>query len=83
MPEAIWFLVWVVPAFYLATFTHELGHYAAARLVGIPIEAFGVGFRPATRVRRGGENPIAGTRRLREPVLALVRVCRGRARSRA
>lgn len=39
-------LVYFVVAIAFLILIHEIGHYAAARLVGIPIQEFGIGFPP-------------------------------------
>ncbi|NDF04414.1 MAG: RIP metalloprotease RseP, partial [Betaproteobacteria bacterium] len=46
----------------LLVFLHEMGHYAAARTVGVYVERFSVGFGPklvAWRDRRGCEWVLA------------------------
>ncbi len=39
-------LVWFILIIGLSIFIHELGHYLAARLQGVRVKAFGVGFGP-------------------------------------
>ena len=36
-------------------FIHELGHYLAARHVGVRVEAFSIGFPPTALAKRIGE----------------------------
>src|SRR4051812_23964152 len=52
-------LIWIVPLFIvmlsILVFVHELGHFATARLFGISVEEFAIGFPPrAFAIRRGG-----------------------------
>lgn len=42
----IWFIIEVVIGFGLLIFVHELGHFLAAKLVGIRVERFSLGFPP-------------------------------------
>ncbi len=44
-----------VVAFGLLIIVHELGHYVAARRMGVPVERFSVGFGPVVWSRRRGE----------------------------
>ncbi|NBV89383.1 MAG: RIP metalloprotease RseP, partial [Betaproteobacteria bacterium] len=51
-------LLWFLLAVGLLVFIHEMGHYLAARSVGLPVERFSVGFgRVLFRIqdRRGCE----------------------------
>jgi regulator of sigma E protease len=52
-------LLWIIPLFIvmlsILVFVHELGHFLTARLFGISVEEFAIGFPPrAFAVRRGG-----------------------------
>lgn len=61
MPVLPTFLSWVlavflaVLAFGLLVFIHEAGHFVAARLSGMRVERFSVGFGPVLRSRRRGQ----------------------------
>lgn len=50
-------LTWVAPiiVFGLVVFVHELGHFIAAKLVGVYAPRFSIGFGPALLRRRVGE----------------------------
>jgi regulator of sigma E protease len=50
-------LTWIAPiiVFALVIFVHELGHFVAAKLVGVYAPRFSVGFGPALWRRRYGE----------------------------
>lgn len=50
----IWAGVVVVLLFSLAIFVHELGHYLAARRLGLVIDTFAIGFGPALWKRKIG-----------------------------
>lgn len=49
----------VIAALSALVFVHELGHYIAARLVGIRIEEFAIGFGPRIAMRKRGETIYA------------------------
>ncbi len=47
--------LWVVPVLGVLIVVHEMGHFFSARLLGIKVEEFGVGFPPRIfAIRRGG-----------------------------
>src|SRR6476659_10687553 len=47
--------LWIVPVLGSLVFIHELGHFVTARLLGIRVEEFGIGFPPRMfAVRRNG-----------------------------
>ena len=50
-------LTWIAPliVFGLVVFVHELGHFLAAKAVGVYAPRFSIGFGPALLKRRGGE----------------------------
>lgn len=50
----IWAGIVVVLLFSLAIFVHELGHYLAARRLGLVIDTFAIGFGPALWKRKIG-----------------------------
>jgi regulator of sigma E protease len=58
MLHAVWTTTWVtlvvVLFFGLTIFVHELGHYVSARLLGLVVETFSIGFGPALWKRRRG-----------------------------
>ncbi len=49
-----WFIAFVVLSFLI--FFHELGHYLAARLMGVYVEVFSIGFGPKLASFRAFEN---------------------------
>src|SRR5207245_5508476 len=47
--------LWIVPVLGVLVVIHELGHFVSARLLGIKVEEFGVGFPPRIfAIRRNG-----------------------------
>jgi len=44
--KSAWHIFLVLVGFCLVIFVHELGHFIMARLVGIRVEAFAIGFGP-------------------------------------
>jgi regulator of sigma E protease len=51
----------VVASLALIIFVHELGHFLAAKLSGLPVERFSIGFPPhLLKVRRGGTEYCIG-----------------------
>src|SRR6476659_10642491 len=47
--------LWIVPVLGSLVIIHELGHFFSARLLGIKVEEFGIGFPPrAVAFRRNG-----------------------------
>lgn len=46
MPGSLLNALWIVPILGVLILVHELGHFFAARLVGIRVEEFGIGFPP-------------------------------------
>lgn len=46
MPSSFLSALWIVPVLGLLILVHELGHFFAARLVGITVEEFGMGLPP-------------------------------------
>ncbi|MDQ3327855.1 MAG: RIP metalloprotease RseP [Chloroflexota bacterium] len=47
--------LWIIPVLGLLVFVHELGHFVTARLNGIRVDEFGLGFPPRLfGIRRGG-----------------------------
>lgn len=49
---SVWAGVCVALLFSLAIFIHEFGHFLAARLLGLQVDAFAIGFGPAIWKRR-------------------------------
>ena len=49
---SVWAGVCVALLFSLAIFIHEFGHYLAARMLGLKVDAFAIGFGPALWKRR-------------------------------
>ena len=61
------YVFWVILALGILVFVHELGHFLAARLFGMRVDAFSIGFPPVlARIRRGateyrlGAVPLGG-----------------------
>jgi regulator of sigma E protease len=61
------YVFWVVLALGILVFVHELGHFLAARLFGMRVDAFSIGFPPVlARLKRGdteyrlGAVPLGG-----------------------
>jgi len=54
-PQRFWNILMVLMGFGAVIFVHELGHFAAAKSVGILVEAFSIGFGPV----------VAGIKRIR------------------
>jgi len=52
MTNNVWVLAVLVVLFGVTIFVHELGHYLAARLCGLVVEVFSIGFGPAIWKRR-------------------------------
>lgn len=46
MPSGFFNALWIVPILGVLILVHELGHFLAARLVGIRVEEFGMGLPP-------------------------------------
>lgn len=47
--------LWIIPVLGLLVFVHELGHFVTARLNGIRVDEFGLGFPPRLfGIKRGG-----------------------------
>src|SRR5438477_5667326 len=47
--------LWIVPVLGVLVIVHELGHFVSARLLGIKVEEFGLGFPPRIfAIRRNG-----------------------------
>ena len=47
--------LWIVPVLGILVVIHELGHFVSARMLGIRVEEFGIGFPPrAVRLFRAG-----------------------------
>src|SRR4051812_1854028 len=47
--------LWIVPVLGVLVVVHELGHFVSARLLGIRVEEFGIGFPPRIfAIRRNG-----------------------------
>jgi regulator of sigma E protease len=46
MPSGLLNSLWIVPILGILILVHELGHFVAARLVGIRVEEFGMGLPP-------------------------------------
>src|SRR5438045_8225767 len=47
--------LWIVPVLGVLVIGHEMGHFFAARWLGIKVEEFGIGFPPrAFAIRRNG-----------------------------
>src|SRR5436305_10023493 len=47
--------LWIVPVLGVLVVVHEMGHFVSARLLGIKVEEFGIGFPPRIfAVRRNG-----------------------------
>src|SRR4051794_25421752 len=46
MPSGLLNSLWIVPILGVLILVHELGHFLAARLVGIRVEEFGMGLPP-------------------------------------
>jgi regulator of sigma E protease len=38
--------LWIVPVLGILVIIHELGHFVTARMLGIRVEEFGIGFPP-------------------------------------
>ena len=51
---SVWAGICVALLFSLAIFIHEFGHYVSARLLGLQVDAFAIGFGPAIWKRRVG-----------------------------
>ena len=51
---SVWAGICVALLFSLAIFIHEFGHYLSARLLGLQVDAFAIGFGPAIWKRRVG-----------------------------
>ncbi len=45
-PQRFWHIFMVILGFSAVIFVHELGHFTAAKAVGIMVEAFAIGFGP-------------------------------------
>lgn len=60
--ETAWTLVKVIIGFSFIIFVHELGHFLAAKWVGIRVDRFSVGFGPRLFGWRGGEGLTFGAR---------------------
>jgi regulator of sigma E protease len=61
------YVFWVILALGILVFVHELGHFLAARLFGMRVDAFSIGFPPViARLKRGdteyrlGAVPLGG-----------------------
>jgi regulator of sigma E protease len=55
MEDARMSWLWIFPVLGLLVFIHELGHFVTARMLGIRVEEFGIGFPPRMfAVRRNG-----------------------------
>ena len=56
-PQRFWNIMLVLVGFSAVIFVHELGHFVAAKSVGIMVEAFSIGFGPTVigckRVQEG------------------------------
>ena len=52
-------VLWVLVAITILVFVHEMGHFLAARLFGIRIDRFSVGFPPTIFKKRVGETEWA------------------------
>ena len=44
-------------------FIHEMGHYLAARHVGVRVEAFSIGFPPTALAKQVGETEYSSIKR--------------------
>lgn len=60
--ETLWTLAKVIVGFSFIIFVHELGHFLAAKWVGIRVDRFSVGFGPRLFGWRGGEGLTFGAR---------------------
>lgn len=50
-----WYWLWIIPVLGSLVFIHELGHYLTARILGIRVEEFAIGFPPRLlSVKRNG-----------------------------
>lgn len=60
--ETVWTLAKVIIGFSFIIFVHELGHFLAAKWVGIRVDRFSVGFGPRLFGWRSGEGLTFGER---------------------
>lgn len=60
--ETIWTAAKVIIGFSFIIFVHELGHFLAAKWVGVRVDRFAVGFGPRLFGWRGGEGLTFGAR---------------------
>ncbi|MGI8587070.1 MAG: RIP metalloprotease RseP [Chloroflexia bacterium] len=50
-----WYWLWIIPVLGSLVFIHELGHFVTARVLGIRVEEFAIGFPPRLfSVKRNG-----------------------------
>ncbi|MCK4872995.1 MAG: site-2 protease family protein [Phycisphaerales bacterium] len=59
--EGIWHFLLLIIGFGLVIFIHELGHFVAAKFVGIKVLRFAIGFGPAAFSYRRGVGLVAGS----------------------
>lgn len=53
--DIVWILVTFVPALMILVFVHELGHFLAARLFGMRVDRFSIGFPPNIAKKKIGQ----------------------------
>ncbi|WP_412062934.1 RIP metalloprotease RseP [Rubrivirga sp. IMCC45206] len=53
--DSLSYFLWVALALGLLVFVHELGHFLAARLFGMRVDAFSIGFPPSLFARKVGQ----------------------------
>ena len=51
----VWILVTFIPALMILVFVHELGHFLTARLFGMRVDKFSIGFPPNIAKKRIGQ----------------------------
>lgn len=55
MIEILSYIFWVVLALTLLVFVHEMGHFLAAKLFGMRVDRFSIGFPPVIAGKKWGE----------------------------